>query len=97
MIKRYITALIGTPIIILLIIFGNKYVIDVTVCILALMAMYEIFKVLKNKYNPASWVRIFNMFNYSIYTCDSNGYPKANITFITSRNTINTIYTMCNF
>ena len=56
MIKRYITALIGTPIIILLLLFANKYVIDVVVGILAMMAVYEVFKVLSKKYKPVYWV-----------------------------------------
>ena len=40
-VKRIVTALIGLPFVILLIVLGNKYIVDAVVAIIAVMAMYE--------------------------------------------------------
>lgn len=39
--KRIMTALIGLPLVILLIVFGNKYIMDATIAIIAMVSMYE--------------------------------------------------------
>ena len=56
--KRIISALIGFPIVVLLLIFGNTYVIDAVIAVLALISMYEYTKCFKStkKANPISWV-----------------------------------------
>ena len=46
MIKRYLTALVGTPIIVLLLLFSNKYVMDAIWGVIAIMAIYEVLKCL---------------------------------------------------
>ena len=42
-IKRIITTIIGLPLVALVLIFGNKYLVDVTISIIAIMALYEYF------------------------------------------------------
>lgn len=42
-IKRIITTVIGLPLVALVLIFGNKYLVDVTISIIAIMALYEYF------------------------------------------------------
>ena len=55
-IKRLISGVILFPIFALIIIFGNKYVIDVFVSVIAIMSLHEFYKAFKGKANPISWV-----------------------------------------
>ena len=55
-IKRIITALIGFPIVSGLLIFGNKYVVDVLFAIVSAISIYEYNKTLKLKGNPVTWI-----------------------------------------
>ena len=55
-IKRVLTALIGFPIIAAILIFGNKYVIDITFSIIAMFALYEFFNSFKEKNTPIRWI-----------------------------------------
>ena len=54
--KRTLTALIGLPIIILIIVFGNKYILDVVVNVVAIICMYEYFRVIEKVAHPIKWV-----------------------------------------
>ena len=56
MIKRYLTALVGTPIIVLLLLYSNKYVMDAIWGVIAIMAIYEVLKCLSKKYKPVYWL-----------------------------------------
>ena len=56
MIKRSLTAIIGLPIVLVILIFGNKYVMDVIVAILAIFGIHEYMKCVSNKFKPVSWV-----------------------------------------
>ena len=40
-IKRVLTAAIGFPLVMLVLILGNKYIVDIAVAIIAIIAMYE--------------------------------------------------------
>ena len=55
-IKRITTTLIGFPIVILFLIFGNKYMIDIAFAIIASIAMYEYTKCVSNKAKVISWI-----------------------------------------
>ncbi len=55
-IKRILTALIGLPIVILIFILGNKYVIDILVSIIACIAIYEYFKCCSKEVKKISWI-----------------------------------------
>ena len=56
--KRIISGLIGFPIVVLIFLLGNKYVIDIAVTILAVISVHEYthcFKI-SNKANPIAWI-----------------------------------------
>lgn len=55
-IKRILTALIGFPIVVLVFVFGNKYIIDVLCAIIAIIAMYEFIKCASKKTKVISWI-----------------------------------------
>ncbi len=57
--KRIITALIGFPVVACILIFGNKYVIDVLFAITAACAIYEYNNALKLKSRPVIWIGYF--------------------------------------
>ena len=67
--KRYITALIGFPLVAIVLILGNVYVVDIAFSIIAILAIYEYFDAfkVKNEAKPIAWVRIytccFHIFN----------------------------------
>ena len=55
-IKRIMTALIGLPIVFLGLVFGNKYIVDFAMAIVALMAFYEYDHCVKKEYKVISWM-----------------------------------------
>lgn len=55
-IKRITTALIGFPLVVLMIVFGNKYIIDVAIAAIAAIAMYEYSKCISSEAKFISWV-----------------------------------------
>ena len=54
-IKRIISGLILFPIFAVILIFGNKYVFDVFIAIVAIMSLHEFYKAFKEKANPIQW------------------------------------------
>lgn len=54
--SRIISALILFPLVVVLLIFGNVYVVDVAFSAIALMAMNEYFNAFKGKGNPVKWL-----------------------------------------
>lgn len=54
--KRYITALIGFPIVACVLVLGNKYLIDALFAIVATIALYEYNHAIKLKANPIQWL-----------------------------------------
>ena len=56
MIKRSLTAIIGLPLVIAIIVLGNKYIIDVVVALLAACGIYEYMRCAKNKFRVVSWI-----------------------------------------
>lgn len=69
--KRILTGVIGFPIVALILIFGNIYVIDVLFAIVALISIYEYFNAFKEKYKPIKWIRLYIMYNNCTYTYNS--------------------------
>ena len=55
-VKRIVTALIGLPVVILLITLGNKYIVDAVVAIIAVMAMYEYANCIRSEAKFIAWV-----------------------------------------
>jgi len=56
MLKRSLTAIIGLPVVIVILVLGNKYVIDAVVAVLAIAAIYEYMKCIRNKFKPIYWI-----------------------------------------
>lgn len=55
-VKRVLTALIGFPIVIVLLVFGNKYVFDITMALIAIISMNEYIKCVSKKAKVISWI-----------------------------------------
>ncbi len=55
-VKRILTAVIGLPLVTLILIFGNTYVIDVLMMILAVICMNEYYVVISKIAHPIKWV-----------------------------------------
>lgn len=55
-IKRLLSGTILFPIFAIIIIFGNKYIVDIFISIIALLSLHEFYKAFKGKANPVSWV-----------------------------------------
>lgn len=59
-IKRILSAMLGLPVVVIVLAFGNKYFIDVVFAIVALITMYEYFNAIKEKTNPVKWIGYFS-------------------------------------
>ena len=55
-IKRITSALLGLPLVVLILVFGNKYVVDIAFAIVAAMSLHEYFNAFKEKANPVIWI-----------------------------------------
>ncbi|MGN1271466.1 MAG: phosphatidate cytidylyltransferase [Clostridia bacterium] len=54
--KRILSGVIGLPIVALIFIYGNTYIIDVFLGIISIIAMYEYLKCLSVDYKPVKWI-----------------------------------------
>lgn len=54
--KRIMTTVVGLPLVILLILFGNKYIMDCVIAIVAIFGMYEYSKCVEKEAKFISWV-----------------------------------------
>lgn len=54
--KRVITGLLGFPIVVIILVFGNKYVVDIGFAIIAAMSLHEYFNAFKGKAHPVIWM-----------------------------------------
>lgn len=54
--KRIATIVLGLPIVVIFLVFANKYMVDVLFAIVAIISMYEYFKAFKEKANPVKWI-----------------------------------------
>lgn len=55
-IKRLISGLTLFPLVVIISIFGNKYVIDIAIAIVAAMSLHEYFNAFKEKAKPVIWL-----------------------------------------
>ena len=60
--KRIITAVVGLPVVIAILVLGNVYIIDILFAVIACMSLHEYFKSFKGKAKPVQWLRIYSMF-----------------------------------
>ena len=54
--KRILTGVIGLPIVALILIFGNIYLIDIIFSIVAIIAIHEYFNAFSKKNKPVKWI-----------------------------------------
>lgn len=62
--KRILTAVICFPLVMILLIFGNKYIVDGIIAIMAIIAMYEYTKCASNKN-----IKIISWISYLVLAC----------------------------
>lgn len=55
-VKRWLSSILGLPIVILVLSLGNKYVIDIIFAIIAIIEMYEFFNAIKEEVKPVKWI-----------------------------------------
>lgn len=55
-IKRLLSAMLGLPLVVLVLALGNEYFIDIFFAIVAIISMYEYFNAIKEKANPVKWI-----------------------------------------
>lgn len=55
-IKRITSALLGFPLVVLIILIGNKYVVDVFLALVAFLSMDEYFNAISKVSNPVRWI-----------------------------------------
>lgn len=55
-IKRIISGIILFPLLAILLVFGNKYLVDVFISVVAIMSIHEFYKAFKGKAKPITWV-----------------------------------------
>ena len=54
--KRISSAIIGLPLVILLLIFGNKYIVDIVISIVAIICLYEYFNSIGGNTKKLRWI-----------------------------------------
>ena len=54
--KRVTSSLLGLPMVIVVLILGNKYVIDIAISIVAIISLHEYFNSFSKKYKPIQWI-----------------------------------------
>ena len=54
--KRILSALLGFPLVVIMLIFGNKYVVDIFLSAIALLSMQEYFNAVSKDAKPVRWV-----------------------------------------
>ena len=57
-IKRFLSGILLFPIFAIIMVFANKYVVDVFVCIIAIMSLHEFYNAFKGKVKPVEWIGI---------------------------------------
>lgn len=55
-IKRVTSALLGFPLVVIILTFGNKYVVDICLALIALLAMQEYFNAVQKEAKPMRWL-----------------------------------------
>lgn len=79
-IKRLITAMVGLPVVILLITLGNVYIIDTVIAIIAVIAMYEYSICIKREAKFISWIGYLSAISIALIHVVSSNILSAMIT-----------------
>ena len=65
-IKRITSGLLGFPLVLIILLIGNKYIVDVALAIIALLAMNEYFNAVQKVSNPVRWVGYLSCLSIAI-------------------------------
>lgn len=65
-IKRITSGLLGFPLVLIILLLGNKIVVDIALAIIALLAMYEYFNAIKKVAKPVKWVGYISCFSIAV-------------------------------
>ncbi len=55
-IKRITSALLGFPLVVIILVFGNKYIVDILFAVVAALSLHEYFNAFKGKAKPVIWM-----------------------------------------
>ena len=55
-VTRIVSALLGLPFVILILVFGNIYVVDIAFAVIAIMCLHEYFHAFSEKAKPIQWI-----------------------------------------
>ena len=61
-IKRWVSALIGMPLVVIILVLGNTYVVDITFARVAGLSLHEYFNAFKGKAHPVIWMGYVSSF-----------------------------------
>ena len=65
-IKRITSGLLGFPLVLIILLIGNKYIVDIALAIIALLAMNEYFNAVQKVSNPIRWVGYLSCLSIAI-------------------------------
>lgn len=85
-IKRISSALLGFPLVVIMLTVGNKYVVDIFLALIALIAMQEYFNAVSKKCNPVRWIGYLSCISVALVHVLSEKLPESimnNIIMIT--------------
>ena len=55
-IKRVTSILLGFPLVVIILTFGNKYIVDICLAVIAMLAMQEYFNAVSKDAKPVRWI-----------------------------------------
>lgn len=55
-VKRILSGILGLPVVALVLIFGNKYILDVAFAVIAMISIHEYMKCMEEKAAPVKWI-----------------------------------------
>lgn len=65
--KRIMSSLIGFPLVFIILVFANSYIIDIIFSLVSIIAIREYFNSFSKKAKPIKWIRIYFLFANSFY------------------------------
>ena len=65
-IKRITSGLLGFPLVLIILLIGNRYIVDIALAIIALLAMNEYFNAVQKVSNPVRWVGYLSCFSIAL-------------------------------
>lgn len=75
-IKRIISALLGFPLVVIILTFGNKYIVDIFLALIAFLAMQEYFNAVQKESKPIKWLGYLSCIFISLIHIVLENIPK---------------------